>query len=111
MTVRFRYDSWFARLIGVGAITLYPFVFVATKRDETPMSMVQHEWVHVRQLRTLGWFGFYASYLWKYVVGVFRYGSRDKAYMSVSYEVEAYAQEHTVALSQAELDEWKRGMA
>jgi hypothetical protein len=111
MTVRFRYDSWFAKLINVGAITLYPFVFVATKRNETPIELVQHEFVHVRQVRTVGWWRFYASYLWQWFVGIVRYRNHAAAYFDVSFEVEAYAKQGHVALSAAERAEWLRGTA
>ncbi len=102
MRVRFRYSSWLAWWLNVGAITLYPFVFVVYTKEETPRFLVEHEFIHVRQVRALGWWRFYASYLWQYLCGLLRTGNTDKAYMGVSYEVEAYEQEDKVTLSAEE---------
>ncbi len=102
MRIRFRYNSWLAWLLGVGAITLYPWVFVLYSKARTPLSLIQHEFVHVRQVRALGWVQFYARYLWEYLVNLLRLRSRDAAYMAVSFEVEAYAKEDTEKLSDAE---------
>ncbi len=88
MKVRIRENHWYPRLLKVGAITLYPYVLFS--RDVT-FRMLMHEWVHVRQVRRLGWLRFYASYVWeflrRYVGGGFKY---DKAYRAVSFEAEAY---------------------
>ncbi len=102
MRIRFRYGSWLAWVLGVGAITLYPWVFVLYSKAQTPRYLVEHEFVHVRQVRALGWLRFYASYLWEYFGHLLRLRSRDAAYMAVSFEKEAYAKQETAKLSDAE---------
>lgn len=88
MKIRIRENHWYPRLLKVGAITLYPYVLFS---QDVTFKMLMHEWVHVRQVRKLGWLRFYASYVWEflrhYVSGGFRYS---KAYRAISYEVEAY---------------------
>lgn len=60
------------------AIVLYPFVFY--KSQEAKDKYGAHEMIHVEQVQRLGWFKFYASYLWEsYKVG----------YWENKYEIEA----------------------
>ena len=92
MTIRVRYDHWYPKLIKVGAITLYPFILISgTKEEAIRDQILNHEWIHVNQVRSLGWLRFYGSYLWKYFKNYLK--SRDQfiAYMNISYEQEAYA--------------------
>lgn len=101
--VRVRYDSRIAKaLIGAGSITLYPFIFIWCARADVPPQMLEHEFVHVRQVRRLGWLRFYASYLWEYLGHLVRLRSHWAAYAEISFEREAYAKQATVALTAAE---------
>ena len=68
----FFWSSW------VEAITLYPFIIY--KSEEAVKKHRKHEWVHVEQVRRLGWLRFYLSYLNE---------SRKYGYYSNKYEVEA----------------------
>ena len=76
------------KLLKVKAIVLYPFIFYA---DENPSpTLIAHEWVHVAQIRAVGFFRFYISYLlfyWAFrVVGLRSY----KAYRAIPWEAEAF---------------------
>jgi hypothetical protein len=119
MKVKLIYNSKFAKLINVGAITLYPFIFFSMSKEEAlKKRVVHHEWVHVRQVRKLGWFRFYLSYFWQWIKGLF---SRDRitypntrtqvdnvlerAYYSITYEWEAYMQEKSLQFTEEELKE------
>jgi hypothetical protein len=102
MRVRLRYSSRIARLLDRDAITLYPFVLVAHSKAEVPRYLVEHEFVHVRQVRALGWWRFYVSYVWEYLGHLIWFGSRAKAYRAVSFEIEAYEKERTVTLTAEE---------
>jgi len=78
------------------SITLYPFVLLnQTKQEAIESHTLQHEFVHVAQVRRLGLFKFYFDYLMQF----FRTGSYD----AISYEVEAYNEESTAPMP--ELDE------
>lgn len=104
MKIRPRYRNWFPRLFGMGAITLYPWVlFKMTKQEALERRVIQHECVHVRQVRALGWFTFYLTYIGKWIAGLFKAGS---AYMGISYEKDAYAQQWTLELTQSEQEEF-----
>lgn len=107
MRVRIRYSSWVARFLRVDGFTFYPFVFIRPSKSDAPQTLIQHEFVHVRQVRALGWLRFYASYVWEYIGHLIWFGSRRKAYRAVSFELVAYDKERTVPLTaeeQAEVD-------
>ena len=79
-------SSWPARW-GACATTFYPVIlFTASREDALAQNTVAHEYVHVLQIRQLGWLRFYLSYLWQYV---------RKGYAGISYEQEAAAKQDT----------------
>lgn len=87
MEIKQRYNCWLPKILGVKAITLYPFIFY---RD-TPTSLtVSHELIHVEQIEKLGWLYFYITYLWQYTKGRFQGLNHKEAYLNISYEKEAY---------------------
>lgn len=68
----------------IGAITLYPFIFYNTNTinyKENFKTLQKHEMVHVEQVKKIGFFKFYFTYL---------FGKKDE------YEKEAYRKEHDV---------------
>lgn len=118
MKTHWIFNHWLPKLFGVQAITLYPFIFLAP-RLRTPegesvwtpdmTSLVLHEWVHVRDVRAQGWLRFYAVYVWQYVVGLVKTGSRAKAYHGTDAEKKAYAEEGKILLGADELLEMVGG--
>lgn len=84
--MKFIYDSKLARVLNVGAITLWPYVFVATKKEETPPSLFLHECTHLAQIAQHGVVGFYIKYLWQWARVGFDY-------YKIPLEIEAYALE------------------
>ena len=106
MRVRCRYESRVAKALGVQAITLYPFVLFADDRAKASRTRaLHHEFVHVRQVRDVGWFTFYVSYAAKFLYALTRVRSFAKAYEAVSYERQAYAAEATIELTPDEVSE------
>ncbi len=99
------YDNWFAKLLKVGAITLYPFVLFAMKR-EAAFETAKHECVHVRQVRRLGWFGFYWAYLVDYCGSRVRGANHNAAYLAIKFEAEAYETSAAVVLTDEERKEF-----
>ena len=87
MKIRRKYNNWIPQLLRVGAITLYPFILY--KRSKTDLkrtpdylkSVFKHEYIHIEQVRRLGWFKFYFLYLIE---------SAKNGYRQNKYEVEAY---------------------
>ena len=53
-----------------------------------------HEMIHVRQIRKVGWFSFYISYLLYYFAGLLRYGDHGAAYYNIPYESEAFNKQY-----------------
>jgi hypothetical protein len=91
MKVRIKTNHWLPKMLGVAGITLYPFVFLDRSiEDARKCNLVQHEWIHVRQVRKIGWLNFYSMYLYTWLCGVM--------YADIFFEKEAYEQEDEVRL-------------
>jgi hypothetical protein len=78
-------------IAGADGITLYPFILYKSKYPSK--TLVTHEHVHVGQIKKLGVFRFYTSYLLEYFSYRVRGDSQMVAYNRISYEKEAYAKE------------------
>ncbi len=67
---------WLPAVIGMGAITVAPFVIFrpGRYRTDTPrgLALIAHELMHIGQVRELGRIRFY----WRYLVGQLRCGFR-----------------------------------
>lgn len=76
------------RLFNIEGMVVYPFVlFAATD----PLKEIEnHESIHVQQIQRDGMLRFYASYLFEYYSYRWKGLSHNQAYLSISYEKEAY---------------------
>ena len=87
MKIRRKYNNWIPQLLRVGAITLYPYILFSRSvqgiktRRQYPEQLFKHEYIHIEQVRKLGWFRFYITYLIE---------SAKNGYRQNKYEVEAY---------------------
>lgn len=91
MKIRIKENHWYPKWLGVDAITLMPFILLSGSLSEARINeTLAHEWIHVKQVRQIGWSKFYASYLWQYLVGRFKGKSHDDSYYNISFEKEAY---------------------
>ena len=91
MKVKHVTNSFIPKLLKVDGITIYPFIFYASKHPSK--TLVKHEMVHVAQIKTHGWLRFYISYGLEYLSYRVRGDSQWVAYNKISYEIEAYAKE------------------
>lgn len=82
---------------GFGGFTFYPFVFVADAADKDNPVFVNHERIHLRQQLELLVLPFYLWYGIEYLLRLVQYRDRRKAYRSISFEREAYANESDLA--------------
>lgn len=84
------YDSKLARLLRVGGITLFPFIFIACSKNDCPVWLISHERLHIKQ--QLRWFIvlFYVVYLWDYAISRIRGMKHSQAYRNIRFEKEAY---------------------
>lgn len=75
------------------AITLYPFILLRDCQDQQDAVLVNHERIHLRQQQELLVLPFYALYIGEYCWRKMQGMSHLQAYLSISFEQEAYRHE------------------
>ena len=60
--------------------------------------ILNHEFIHVAQVRKQGWIRFYATYLWQYLLLYIRYRSQMEAYYHIPAEIDAYDHQDTTPM-------------
>lgn len=85
--------SW----LNVNAMALYPFILLRSDAMRNDEVLLNHEQIHLRQQIELLVLPFYVLYLLNYLVNLIRYRNHQKAYMSISFEQEAYKMEADLA--------------
>jgi len=73
--------------IDIYAITLYPFIIIKDKGNETT---INHEKIHIVQQKELFVIGFYVLYVYYWLCGKVKGLSNDTAYMNIPFERDAY---------------------
>ena len=77
--------------LGPDGMALFPFILV---RQPSPGPiLINHERIHLRQQLELGLIPFYLWYGIEYVVRRFQYRNHYLAYLNISFEREAFANE------------------
>jgi hypothetical protein len=76
---------------GYIAMTVWPFLFVRKEYYPVSARTLRHEAIHAAQQKETGIVLFYAWYGIEYLVRRIRYKSHSKAYRSICFEAEAYA--------------------
>jgi len=94
LRVKWRFGSRVPGILNVGAITLYPFVLLKQKSFEANKTVVQHEAIHIEQIRNVGVLRFYITYLYQYVKNRLKGHDHNYSYYGISYEKEAYARQN-----------------
>lgn len=75
--------------LGPDGMALFPFILV---RHANPgPALLNHERIHLRQQAELGIFLFYIWYVLEYVIRRFQHRDHYRAYRSISFEREAFA--------------------
>lgn len=72
----------------IKGITLWPFVIT---RSNVNWVTLNHECIHIKQQIELLIIPFYIWYFSEWIWGLFKYRSGIKAYLNISFEREAYA--------------------
>ncbi len=75
------------------AITIYPFIFLKKRMFKDNQQLINHEKIHIRQAAELLIIFFYISYLLEFLFRYVQYHDFYTAYLNISYEREAYANE------------------
>ncbi len=73
------------------AITLFPFIFLASKNTLKDKEVLNHEEIHLRQQKELLVLFFYLWYLIDFGVKYYKHRNWKKAYHNIIFEREAYA--------------------
>ena len=84
----------------IAAITLYPYVFIKSSKEETSTTLIRHELIHVHQIKEVGIVPFYLIYLWDFFLGLILHRSFQRAYYSIRFEQEAYKFQKTTGYVQ-----------
>lgn len=95
MRVKVYENHWLPKKLGYTAITLYPRIYMADSYgDATLNHVLNHEFIHVAQVREVGFVRFYVKYLLDYAVQLIKYRQTQVAYMHIPAEVAAYAHQN-----------------
>ena len=78
---------------GYSGITLYPFVFLKTKKMKHDTVLLNHEKIHLKQQLELLILPFYLWYILEFVFRFIQYRNWQTAYKNISFEKEAYLNE------------------
>ena len=77
----------------INGITLFPFIFIKNTEDKHNSILINHEKIHLRQQLELLIIFFYILYIAEYYYHLFKLKNAQQAYMAISFEREAYANE------------------
>jgi hypothetical protein len=80
----------------IAGITLYPFIFIKHKAYKKDKYLMNHEEIHLQQQKELLVLPFYVLYVGNYVYNLFKYKNHHEAYLNISFEREAYKNEHNL---------------
>ncbi len=81
---------------GFQGITVFPFVIVKSKAAKQNPTLIQHERIHLRQQIEMGVLPFFIWYSLEFFWHYFQGSSRQLAYRLISFEQEAYQNEHNL---------------
>lgn len=73
--------------------TLWPFIILRNKELKQNKVFINHERIHIRQQQELLALPFYVWYVLEYMIRLIQYKNRRQAYINISFEREAYANE------------------
>lgn len=75
-------------------MAIFPFIFIRNKALKKDKVIINHEKIHLRQQIEMLCCFFFLWYIIEYFYHLIRLKDRDKAYRSISFEKEAYNNEH-----------------
>lgn len=78
---------------GFRGLTAYPFVFLKYRVDKENPVFINHERIHLKQQLELLILPFFIWYVLEYLIYLLKYGNKNRAYRSISFEREAYSNE------------------
>ena len=76
------------------AILVYPYIFTLESATEID---INHEMIHVMQIKREGFIKCRIKYMAEYLINLIKYRDTQKAYRNISYEIEAYENQHDLS--------------
>ncbi len=73
------------------AMVIFPFILLKDKQLKNFPVLLNHEYIHIKQILELGILPFYILYLLIFYVNWIIYRDRHLAYLNICFEREAYA--------------------
>ena len=89
-------SSFLTNLFSFGrasAVTVFPFIFVRNKVMSKDEHLINHERIHLVQALELLVLPFYLLYCIEFLIRLVYYRKVEDAYLNISFEREAYAQQ------------------
>lgn len=93
----------------IAGMSLFPFVILREYYKDTDRgdSIVRHETIHFKQALYLGVIPFYLLYVLEYVILLFIYLNHTRAYLNISFEIEAYTYQDDLTYNRSPYSSFK----
>jgi len=78
------------------SLTIWPFIFIKTVDLKNDNNLINHEKIHLKQQIELFWIFFFIWYIIEYLILIIKHKNHHTAYRSISFEKEAYLNEHNL---------------
>lgn len=82
------------KFLKISGIALFPFILIRNSEDKKNNILINHEKIHLRQQIEMLIIFFYLWYVIEYYYWLFKLKNPYHAYHRISFEREAYANEH-----------------
>ena len=76
------------------AIAIWPFIILKSKNLKDNDVLIYHEKIHLQQQKEMLWLFFFIWYLIEFLLKLIKFKNPMMAYRNLSFEREAYANEH-----------------
>lgn len=87
-------NSFFSKRFS--GMAIYPFIILRNKADSNDKLFINHEKIHLKQQLELLIIPFYLWYIIEYFIRLVVTRDKQKAYLNLSFEKEAYQNEHNL---------------
>jgi len=84
-----KYNHWLPKLLRVAGVTIGKNIYYKNSKNLVSIKLRRHEKEHVKQYRQNGLIKFLFCYFYEYIKNLIKYRSHKKAYLNISYEIEA----------------------
>lgn len=88
------YNSKITKYFNLDGLVLYPFIFISECKENTSLTILKHEFIHIEQINRHGIFQFYYRYF-KYILKIFNETDDIiRGFIENEFEEEAYNREN-----------------